>query len=316
MTFVSLSEIFDVEYGNSLELNKLVRDDSGINFVSRTAKNNGVSAKVEILNSIKPTPEKTITVALGGSVLSTFLQPEPFYSGYHIFCLTPKYPMSDEEKLFYCSCIEANKYRYNYGRQANRTLRGLRLPSRENVPEWISKEDTHKFDNAHLPFNSKTTYDLNTKDWKFFRFDQIFNIKKGKRLIKANMLQGNTPFIGAIDSNNGLREFIGQDPIHEKNTITVNYNGNGVAEAFYQNKPYWCSDDVNVLYPKFALDKFSALFLCSIITKEKYRFSYGRKWHVERMNRSRIKIPVDKLGNPDYEFMGDYIKSLPFSNNI
>ena len=59
--------------------------------------------------------------------------------------------------------------------------------------------------------------------------------------------EGNTPYIGAIDSNNGIANYIGQDAIHAGNTISLSYNGS-VGEAFYQPKPFWATDDVNVLY--------------------------------------------------------------------
>ncbi|RXA12905.1 hypothetical protein EQ902_16220 [Escherichia coli O157:H7] len=49
-----LSELFDVNYGLNLELNKLEKDSSGINFVSRTSKNNGVSARVKLKDGISP----------------------------------------------------------------------------------------------------------------------------------------------------------------------------------------------------------------------------------------------------------------------
>ena len=45
---IELQEIFEVDYGVNLELNKLTEDPKGINFVSRTSKNNGVSAKVQL----------------------------------------------------------------------------------------------------------------------------------------------------------------------------------------------------------------------------------------------------------------------------
>ncbi|MFA7607947.1 MAG: N-6 DNA methylase [Rhodocyclaceae bacterium] len=147
--------------------------------------------------------------------------------------------------------------------------------------------------------------------WAWFRIDELFDLKKGKRLTKANMTTGATRFIGAIDSNNGLREKIGQKPIHKGNTITVNYNGS-VGEAFYQPKPFWASDDVNVLYPKFDMNVFSGLFIATIIRLEKVRFNYGRKWHLERMAASRIKLPALKSGDLDVEYMERFIKSLPF----
>ena len=64
------------------------------------------------------------------------------------------------------------------------------------------------------------------------------------------------------------------------------------------------------------MSQYIALFIISIVKMEKYRFNYGRKWNLERMNESLIKLPVDKKGNPDWQFMEDYIKSLPYSNNL
>ena len=151
--------------------------------------------------------------------------------------------------------------------------------------------------------------------WSWFKLQKLFTVKKGKRLTKANMTKGDVPFVGSIDSNNGYREYIGQQPIHKGNTITVNYNGS-VAEAFYQPRPFWASDDVNVLYPKFKLNPYIALFLVTLIKLEKYRFNYGRKWHMERMKISEIKLPVTENNEPDYQFMEHYIKSLPFKKRL
>lgn len=159
------------------------------------------------------------------------------------------------------------------------------------------------------PVKKVSTVDHN--HWSWFRIDELFDLKKGKRLTKANMTTGTTRFIGAIDSNNGLREKIGQKPIHKGNTITVNYNGS-VGEAFYQPKSFWASDDVNVLYPKFDMNVFSGLFIATVIRLEKIRFNYGRKWHLERMASSRIKLPALKSGDLDIEHMEKFIKSLPF----
>ena len=156
----------------------------------------------------------------------------------------------------------------------------------------------------------------NQTDWKGFRLSDLFDLKKGKRLTKADQTEGDTPYIGAIDSNNGVSGYIGQPPIHQGGTISVSYNGS-VAEAFYQAVPYWATDDVNVLYPKsFKLTAATALFICTLIRMEKYRFNYGRKWHLERMRESVIKLPVTQTGEPDWVFMENYIKSLPYSSQI
>jgi restriction endonuclease S subunit len=130
------------------------------------------------------------------------------------------------------------------------------------------------------------------------------------------MMNRNINYIGTTDSNNGITAKISNDKyIHSANTITVSYNGS-IAEAFYQNEPFWATDDVNVLYPKFELNPYIAMFLCTLIYKEKYRFNYGRKWDKEMMQNSKIKLPITSDGSPDWQLMEDYVKSLPYSKSI
>ena len=162
----------------------------------------------------------------------------------------------------------------------------------------------------------KNTEKVDSSKWNEFKLGELFEVKKGKRLTKANMTIGNTPFIGAIDSNNGLSTYIGQEPIFEGNTITVNYDGNGVAEAYYQPVPYWALDSVNVLYPKFKLTPEIAMFLITIIRQEKFRFNYGRKWHMQRMKDSLIKLPALSNGEPNWKYMQEYIKSIEFADGL
>lgn len=132
-----VSDIFDVSYGSSLELNRLERSVDGVNFIARTARNNGVSAKVIPPVEITPIPGGCLTVAVGGSVLETFFQAEPFLTGFHVMVLRPKAKMNIEELMFYAACIRANQWRYSYGRQANRTLKELVIPSRVAVPSFV-----------------------------------------------------------------------------------------------------------------------------------------------------------------------------------
>mgnify|MGYP002541626746 CR=1 FL=1 len=145
---------------------------------------------------------------------------------------------------------------------------------------------------------------------KMFALKDVFNIFKGKRLTKADMISGNTNYLGAINDNNGIREKIGQEPIFEGNCITINYNGS-VGESFYQIKPFWASDDVNVLFLKDKkLTKNIAMYLITIIKANKYRFSYGRKWTLEKMLETEIPLPIDNNNNIDWQYMESFIKKL------
>ena len=170
---------------------------------------------------------------------------------------------------------------------------------------------------------------LNVDEWKEFYLGRLFDIRKGKRLTSADQEEGDNNYIGAIDSNNGVANHIGQSPIHEGNTISLSYNGS-VGEAFYQYEPYWATDDVNALYCNYeGFNQYIGLFIATVIRNEKYKFSYGRKWTLENMNASIIRLPIQHNPDgtpyidpeckyseegyvPDWQFMENYIKSLHY----
>ena len=314
MNLVRLGQLFNFSYGNSLSLDKLKISEDGIPFISRTEKYNGVSARVEPIQEL-PIPGHTLSVALGGSVLATFYQPEKYYTGFHVFVLHPKIEMSEKEMLAYSVVIRSNRYKYNYGRQANRTLPDILIPDMEEISNICSSIHIPEVPKSDSELDTYIYQDLKPEKWTPFELGTLFEIRKGKRLTKMKMKKGKTPFIGSIDSNNGCREYINQEPIHSGNTITVNYNGS-VAEAFYQPIPFWASDDVNVLYPKFSMNEFIAMFIIAIIRREKYRFNYGRKWNLDRMKEDTIRLPVGEGGFPDWRFMESYIKTLPYTSNL
>jgi hypothetical protein len=138
---VPLADVFDVRYGHSLELNRLEQVSSGeggVPFVSRKMGDNGVAAFVRLVNGLEPAPAGDLSCALSGNgVLSTFVQDRPFYTAFHIACLRPRFSFSHEQLLYYCACIWANRHRYSFGRQANRTLRDLLLPAPSKLPGWV-----------------------------------------------------------------------------------------------------------------------------------------------------------------------------------
>lgn len=142
-----ITEIFDIVYGNKFDLNKMTiidsKEENAVAFVSRTARNLGVLNFVEEIPKIKPYPIGCITVALGGSILSSFAQLKPFYTGQNIAILIPKRKMTTSELIFYCMCIEKNKFRYTaFGREANRTLKTLLIPKEK--PNWVNQNNLSK----------------------------------------------------------------------------------------------------------------------------------------------------------------------------
>lgn len=151
---------------------------------------------------------------------------------------------------------------------------------------------------------------VNTTYWKVFRIDELFDVVKGKRLTKADMIEGKTNYIGATAFNNGITAKIGNSEyIHPEGTITVCYNGS-IGQTFFQEEPFWATDDVNVLYPKFTISKYIALFICPIIYKVSLNYAYVDKWTAEKMRGSKIKLPSTPDGSPDWKYMEEYMRNI------
>ncbi len=149
---VPLDSLFEISHGNYFDFNKMVKAPMGehsIAFIRRSGERNGLVAFVEKVGDIEPYESGLITVALGGSALSSFVQPRPFYTAQNIDVLRPRFVMSLDVKLYYCLCIEANKFRYStYGREANRTLHTIQVPALDHIPSWVndvSKTAIRKF---------------------------------------------------------------------------------------------------------------------------------------------------------------------------
>ena len=300
-------------------------------YCSASAENNGIGKLIDVEPDFDGNQ-----IIIGKIKCPTFYQNSPFCATSDVNVLTPKFKMTPYIALFIATIINRSEgYKWNYGRQCrvNDTKQiKIKLPANsQGEPdfEWMDcyiKNDII----PKLPSRAKLVwggqfnksrivnilFQLDVHQWQTFIFSDIFEVKKGKRLTKAEMITGNIPYIGAVASNNGRTAFISNDKwLHSKNTISVSYNGS-IAEAFYQDSIFWATDDVNVLYPKFIMNKYIAFFIITLIRREKYRFNYGRKWDKELMQQSSIKLPTDSDGNPDWQFMENYIKSLPYSANV
>lgn len=332
---------------------KDILDDGNIPFVSRTAENNGIDGYVSVEQSAI-TKGNCLTVGAEG--IYSFYQQKDFATGNKVYTLRND-NISIYHYMFIATILNKEDYKYSYGRARIKSKLEeeiIKLPIKYNndntpvidenrtysdegyIPDWQFMEDyikslhhkqiTTKVNNSNIP-------ELNIQSWAWFSMGKLFDIRKGKRLTSADQEEGNNNYVGAIDSNNGIANHIGQAPIHEANTISLSYNGS-VGEAFYQSEPYWATDDVNALYSRYSgFNKQIGLFMATVIRQEKYKFSYGRKWTLENMNNTDIKLPIQRDNDgkpviddnrtysdngyiPDWQYMEDYINSLPYSDRI
>lgn len=163
------------------------------------------------------------------------------------------------------------------------------------------------------PKDFKEVEQLDKKEWGEFFIEDIFSIRAGKRLTKADMKKGSVPFIGASDSNNGITNFVSNTNASlDSNVLGVNYNGS-VVENFYHPYKAIFSDDVKRLSLKEVEGNRSIyLFIKTAILKQKSKFQYAYKFNEARMLRQKILVPIDKNGQPDYDYMENYTKKLEY----
>ncbi len=297
----------------------VVKDEEGIPYVVRSKFNNGIKYRVlrprEYVNPAR-------VISFGAENSSFFYQKEEWISGRDMYYIDVT-DVNEYACLFIATCLQpiAAKYSYNFGLFPDLLKKEvLKLPvDQTGRPDFLYMETYMKnravavsasltaLQSAKQLQNSKK---LNTLAWKPFGLGELFEVKKGKRLTKAGMIEGNIRFIGASAVNNGITAYIGNDEhIHKSNVITINYNGS-VGEAFYQEKPFWASDDVNVLYPKFILNQRVAMFFIPILKKVGQKYAFIDKWKKEDMEKEKIMLPVQLDGTPDFHFMENYTRGI------
>ncbi|MDQ7982918.1 MAG: restriction endonuclease subunit S [Spiroplasma sp.] len=167
--------------------------------------------------------------------------------------------------------------------------------------------------------------DIQFKNWKLFSLgnNNFFEIKRANG-VKVNDYDIGTefPFVTTTYLNNGIIKYADSTDINDlnfKNVITIANNGS-VGESFYQNLKFLATNDVTILsIVNYKMSNYLAMFLCTMIKWEKFRFNYGRKWGIYRMKNSFIFLPSKRIKGedvPDFEYMENFIKSLPYSKYI
>ncbi len=185
----------------------------------------------------------------------------------------------------------------------------------------LKEYSTYKFYNelSELVSNkplSKIEFDLDITNWHYFSLEDIFEITGSKTTPKKEVQEsgiGKYPYITTSTMNNGVEGFYDYKT-DIGNILTIDSAVKGFCS--YQAEDFSASDHVEKLIPKFEMNTYTALFLQTLINMEQFRYSYGRKFNQIRIRNTKIKLPISSKGEPDWQFMEDYIKSLPYSSSV
>lgn len=161
---------------------------------------------------------------------------------------------------------------------------------------------------------------LVVEEWKEFKVRDIFNIKRGNTLSSDDKDEfiGNIPCINGSAENNGLLCKLNEKApldLIQAPALSLSRVGNS-GMTFYQNENFFIADNAFALHLKHIdANKYHYLFISTILNKELFKYSYGRTVTIDKYLETNILLPI-KNNEPDWTFMENYIKSLPYGDKI
>lgn len=319
-------EIFDIERGSSLYINSC--EEGTTPYASASADNNGIS---QHLNITPNRPGNCLVINYDGSVGESFYQAKPFFASEKIVTVTLKErELNVYIALFLAAVIKQEKFRFSYGRKwAVKSVMEssvIKLPANnENCPDWDFMERYMK-SLKHKPLttrNRSTSNDLNVHTWRPFRVRDIFDVQYGINMELNTCVEvgkdepESVNFVARTESNNGVsaRVKLVEGKIPQAAGLITCAGGGSVLSTFLQEEPFYSGRDLYLLIPRYPMNRLSKLFCITVIKANKYRYSYGRQANIT-LPDLELLLPSRADGKPDFEFMENYMKSLPYGDRI
>lgn len=320
-----VGDLFKLQRGHTLTVEQKEEFVGVIPCVNGTIENNGVqcylSKDIESVgfNLVKSPAISIVRVGNGGK---TFVQTEDFYVADNAFALLPLQNMPIGSIMFISTLLDREQIKYSYGRTVTNEYENtiIKLPvDLDGAPDWLFMEDYMK--SLHYkPLTTKNKKgqapDLDVQNWNEFKVGDLFEVVGSTTTPLEDLEEigkGRSPYVTTSMSENGIGGFYNKRT-EAGNIICI--ESACAAFATYQPEDFTASDHVEKCVPKFLLNPCIALFMVTILNLDQYKYSYGRKCNQIRIRDRVIKLPVDIEGNPDWQFMENYIKALPYGDRL
>ena len=300
------------KYGHGTRIRKQDSLPGDIPLITAGSMNNGINRYIK-----KPIKNKIfndcITIDMFGNV---FYQKGKFVCDDNIY---PIWPIKNEKIGLFLSTIISKKLKNNYQNQFREKILKkfeILLPVDKNGnPDWEymekSVKELEKSVKEKLKLSIPQLDEIDTNDWKEFKISDILTrikIKSISSVIKK-FNPGAINVIGNTQLNNGIIKSLNVTEeiyIHDKNSLSYGAKG---GKFFYQKEKWASTDHVHMFKCKF-INEINAQFLCTVINKL-IEAKGGWSTSLEsNIIHEHILLPVDKNGNPDWEYMEKSVKEL------
>lgn len=324
-----IGKIFTIE--NCKCSNVSLLQNGNIPYVGATNRNNGVLRFVNKSNNLITKGNCIAFICDGEGSVGYSIYKEEDFIGSTTVKIGRNVKLNKYNATFITTIADTVRSKYNFGFKRNEThlkKEKILLPINEkNEPDYQFMEAFMKQMEAEklkrykkyidkrikLVKNFKEVKPLMSKEWGEFFLNEIFSeIQRGKRLKKENHINGLMPYVSSSALNNGIDGFVSNDKNVRifSNCISL-ANSGSVGATFYQPFKYVASDHVTKLENK-NFNEFIYLFISTISKRLSEKYSFNREINDQRIKREKIVLPIGENGQPDYDYMENYIKKIEF----
>ena len=319
--------MFNIDMGNKFDKSKMDTTKNDINFIGRTGSNNGINATCGIYNNIEPYKPGLLTLALGGSVGSCFIQKKSFYTSQNVIVLIPKDNISDNVKQFIATVIqkESELHYKAFVKELNAHIKTdfvIPLPvNADNEPDWEYMESYMKNIMEETEWNIKNLQNISvlkmgiqTEKWGSFKCSKLFTARNTGNILARTVENGsgNTPYVTASGINNGVFAYIDASKydIIKGHCILI---GGKTFTVTYQADNFVSNDSHNFVIRTIE-DNISDLSYKYLVAVIRSYFGQKYSWNdavtKEKFLNENISLPAKTNGQPDWEYMENYMKNI------
>ncbi len=321
-----VGDLFEIHPTRAYKLtNKDIFNEGDTPVVVNSAYNNGIGG----MTSLEPTETGgVITFSDTVDANTIFYQDKNFVGYPHVQALYPigpfkQYWSRDSLRFFAVSFRKiALTCGFDFGKKFRRDIAialSLLLPITEDgSPDFKAMESyiqererqaASRFD-ALQTCLGKHRLRIDSEKWRRFHlYDEcLFSIDSGTKLDRVKMLSNNPKvnFVGRANANNGVTCVVDEIPDirpYDAGLLTISLGGEYLGSCFVQDKPFYTSQNVNVLIPRHEMTDLVKQFVATVVFREG-RLHY--KAFVDELNRHMkrdfsIPLSFTPFGSPDFE---------------
>ncbi len=149
---------------------------------------------------------------------------------------------------------------------------------------------------------------IDLSNWKDFTIENIFpNIITPKVYHTREVVKDDSgiPYVVRSKYNNGIKYRVKKDGLILNPAGVISYGAEN-AKFFYQKEEYVSGRDMYYIDTR-SINKDACLFVCACLNTLVYKYSYNFGLFPKLLKKESIKLPTDKDGNPDWDYMASFI---------